>query len=173
MIRDVEPDTFELILNYIYLGKIILSTVNIEWILSAAHLLCLDDLKRGCVDFLLKTLDSVNCLRYWRWAREYEIPSLSEACRNRSCQNFDLVTSVPDLPEAPEIVIRELLMDDNLFVHSEVDVAKMTLRWIEGQGRTEASTFVDLFKQIRWNSVGGMYVRKRLLDHPMQVIFDH
>jgi len=62
-VKEVEPEEFECVLDYIYLGRATLNTNNVERILCAAHRFQLDDLKRGCIDFLLLSLNPDNCLK--------------------------------------------------------------------------------------------------------------
>lgn len=56
MIAQVEPEEFEAILSYIYQGRVILSTENVYKMMTAAHLLYLDDLERGCLSFISRYL---------------------------------------------------------------------------------------------------------------------
>lgn len=169
-IKEIEPEEFDGILDYIYKGKIILTTLNVERVLNAAHRLLLEDLKRGCVNFLLKTLEPDNCLRYWRWAYTNDLPRLWEACRTLTERDFYRVTSSPDLLEIPPAIIQTILKDEDLDIYTEIDVAEIALRWMEWQSRKEGGYDLQLFQLIRWGGVSDTYIRRRLLDDPKVMI---
>jgi len=85
---------------------------------------------------------------------------LKHACKRIIEEEFYRVTASPDLIDTPPEIIREILDDDALDIHSEVDICEMLMRWLATRGNSQLPPQpvkdVDpepLLKLIRWSGV--------------------
>jgi hypothetical protein len=62
VIGGVCASSMELVLDYIYCGKVELTTENVQSLLSAANLFQLKGLRDGCADFMERKIEIDNCI---------------------------------------------------------------------------------------------------------------
>jgi len=147
-----------------YTGEVLVSTSNIESLLSAADILLMDDLKQVCFRVMDDSLNIENASMFWRLANKYKQPCLALKCR----RDFLKLNSVSSLMNAPENIMQVILGDDNLEVKSEVEVCEMLLKWLQVQ--TDASNEVhpdQLLPLIRWSGINVDYFQAKLLQDPL------
>ncbi|KAK8720664.1 hypothetical protein OTU49_013175 [Cherax quadricarinatus] len=85
---DITCKTFELILDFIYTGRVILDNDNIQDILQASDLLLMTDLKELCIKFLMARIDVDNCLGILQFAQQFSCPRLVHFAQDFICQHF-------------------------------------------------------------------------------------
>lgn len=61
-IKQIDSTILQLLIDFIYSGKIIVTKKNVQVLLSAANHLQLNDVSEACSEFLQKQLHSTNCL---------------------------------------------------------------------------------------------------------------
>ncbi|ELT95660.1 hypothetical protein CAPTEDRAFT_34919, partial [Capitella teleta] len=72
----ISPNTGELLVDYLYTGRIEISTQNAQDLLAASDMLLLGDLKQKIEEFLVSHTDSENCVSMLNLARFYDMELL-------------------------------------------------------------------------------------------------
>ena len=74
VIKDIEPKSMKIILDFVYTGgkEINIEEDNVQSLLHASNLLQFSDIKLLCVEFLLKHLETSNCLQLLELAELYD-----------------------------------------------------------------------------------------------------
>ena len=94
VIKDIEPESMRIVLDYVYSGgkEIKIEEDNVQSLLQASNLLQFGDIKLLCAEFLLKHLETTNCLQFLEMA-ESQWTSLLENI-SLKFQNFMLLLEV-------------------------------------------------------------------------------
>ncbi|XP_063436923.1 BTB/POZ domain-containing protein 2-like [Mytilus trossulus] len=132
-IPDIDTNTFDLILEYIYTDSSSnISHENVENVLYAAEKYMLTNLKKACETFLKKSLSSDVAAKYLDTAYQYHMDELKKLCvsylkeNTRNCLQSDYAAKLPT--ECIEII----LMSDYLTC-SETELCMFFMRWMEMQ----------------------------------------
>jgi speckle-type POZ protein len=82
LIDDIEPETFRLLLGYLYTGKFpdVNDALKIEQLLSAAEMYQIEGLKEHCEEYLKPRVTLENVIRLLVVAHLYLAPKLMETC---------------------------------------------------------------------------------------------
>jgi len=165
-LENIKPDQFQDILQFMYTGEVLVSTNNIESLLSAADILEMNDFKKALIRFLYNSLNADTALLYWRLAIKYREKQLASNCQIQVIRDFKKLNSVSSLKNLSEEMLKVILSANNLEVKSEVEVCAMLLKWLEVQ--TEAGHEVhpdQLLPLIRWDGINVDYVKSKLLEN--------
>ncbi len=110
-IRDMEPQVFRKILDYLFRGRVSLSTVEDAWrVKSAGARFQLKDLEDLCTKFLKYRLDSSNLITFLKSSTKYEAQDLKDAVLARFSREANSVLAqdaVLDLSESELISLLE------------------------------------------------------------------
>ena len=71
-IKEMDPNTLSLVLDYIYNGEVELSIGNVQNVLSAANLFQVLPLRDGCAAFMLQHISVANCIGIYFFAKAHE-----------------------------------------------------------------------------------------------------
>jgi len=142
-----------------YTGEVLVSTNNIESLISAAAILEMNDLKTICFCFLEDILSKDDARKYLnnRHSR------LVQKYQNHALGDLTELMLSPRLLSTSEALMKVILSADNLEVKSEVEVCEVLMKWLEVQ--TEAGQEVhsdQLLPLIRWSGVSVNYVKSKL-----------
>ncbi|XP_069181358.1 gigaxonin isoform X2 [Procambarus clarkii] len=129
---DIACKTFELILDFIYTGRVILDNDNIQDILQASDLLLMTDLKELCIRFLMARIDVDNCLGILQFAQQFSCPRLVRFAQDFICQHFKhrQIVRTDEFRNLSEERLKDLLSQDGLTVKSEVDILTALVVWL-------------------------------------------
>ncbi|XP_052097603.1 BTB/POZ domain-containing protein 2-like [Mytilus californianus] len=131
-IPDIEENTFNVILVYIYTDKIEVSSSNLTELLYASDKYMLTKLKRECEKTLKRTATSHHAARALQTAYKYHLPDLLQ----ESLQHMKLNTKECLLSEhalsLPKECIDMILKSDYLYC-TETDICQFLLKWVKYQ----------------------------------------
>lgn len=149
VLRDIEPQAFEAILNMIYDGKIMITVGTVQDILCAASIFQLDHLKQACSEFLTKQLSPHNCLGIKGFAESHGCYELMELARRHSLSRFTEVSSSEEFLILDIEQVADLLSHDNLRVNSEEEVFDAAVGWIHYCSEGRAKHMAHLLRLVR------------------------
>ncbi|XP_077990257.1 kelch-like protein 12 [Glandiceps talaboti] len=159
-IRGVDPAAMDLLLDFMYTGKIEITVENVQGVLAGASMLNLSSLRNVCCSFLQSQLDVSNCLGIHSFADIYSCKDLESTARRFIYQHFLEVIKTEEFFLMSEHKMTELLKSDKLQVTREEEVYEATMKWIRYD-------FVNR-KHVAYNLL--QYIRLALLD--MQYLKD-
>jgi len=113
-INEMEASTLRLVLNYVYTGKVELSTDNVQNVLSAANLFQMIALRDGCASFMMHHISIDNCVGVYFFARAHECHDLAESARQLINAEFELVCYKPEFLSLPADKLIDIISDDEV-----------------------------------------------------------
>ena len=127
--KDMAADTFELVMEYIYTGKDVVTQDNVIKLLKASSLLQIRTLCEKCEEILVPYLDQENCIDIWRLSLIHSWEKVKIGAFKIILKSFmDLVKQDAFMRLDPYEVI-QIVKDDALNVPSEEDVVESVLKW--------------------------------------------
>lgn len=95
-LRDLDAETFEDMLQFLYCGQDVVNVTNAEKLFHAASLLQIECLQERCEDFLITGVTSENCVGIWRIARSHNCSNLKQKSWEAMVDNFQYVVHSDD-----------------------------------------------------------------------------
>ena len=149
----VYSEVMEVILEYIYTGKINLTEENAEVILTASDYFVVEGLQDVVVDFLQEHLNVVSCCSVLSLADDYSLQVLKSSCNRFISNNFAEATKSQAFFCLPMKLLKELISRNDLVLASEKDIFCAVVRWVNHNFENRASHFADLFSCIRLQDI--------------------
>ncbi|OPL21749.1 hypothetical protein AM593_02244, partial [Mytilus galloprovincialis] len=131
-IPDIEENTFNDILVYIYTDKIAVTNSNVTELLYASDKYMLSKVKRECEKTLKKTATSKHAAKTLQTAYKYHLPELLQ----ESLQHIELNTKACLLSEHVLLLPKEcvdIILKSDYLSCSETDVCQFFLKWTKSQ----------------------------------------
>ncbi|XP_033726029.1 kelch-like protein 6 isoform X1 [Pecten maximus] len=146
---DMNEDQFEMVLGYMYSGKINLVTENAMDILDIASILQIKSLQRICEEFLLPHLTKENCIKIWKISVLHSCDVLSEKSFQMMVKNFQDICKAEEFNELEAKELATILKEDDLNVESEDKLCDIVLKWIKKDKDVRTKDVGLLFENIR------------------------
>nr|XP_033803311.1 kelch repeat and BTB domain-containing protein 7-like [Geotrypetes seraphini] len=148
-LHNMDVASMALIIEYCYTGRVAVSEANVQRLYAAADMLQLDYLRRACVDFLARHLESTNCAGILRLAEAFGDVDLLGRALAFAARHFQELGD--GLCELSLTQMKKLLLSDKLDVDSEQRVFAAAVRWIEAQLEDRAPLAQELLQCVRWH----------------------
>lgn len=149
VLKDIEPEAFEAILDMMYDGKITITVDTVQSILCAASIFQIDHLRQACSDFMTKQLSPLNCLGIKAFAEAHGCYELMELARRHSLSRFAEVSSSEEFLVLNLDQVTDLLSRNNLRVNSEEEVFDAAVGWINYDIESRAKCMSQLLRLVR------------------------
>lgn len=141
-IRDVQPEAFKALLEYIYTDKVDLGR-HLSDHTSAFELACelcycakkymLPSLVEECTTFLRADLSPKKACRTYEFAKLFEEPVLMEKCLQIICTETNKVLKEPSWEEVELGTLITVLEQEDLQISSEVELFTAVERWAKAE----------------------------------------
>ena len=125
-------EAMELILDYMYTGKICINADNVESILRGADPFLMSTLKDHCHKFLWQNMDASNCMVVRNLADLYRFDKLHQRATQFIRNQFMHVLqhSMEDIVRLAFDDVMEWITDDKIRVEKEENIYDMVVRWV-------------------------------------------
>ncbi|KAM5165468.1 kelch-like protein 6 [Mantella aurantiaca] len=130
IIKGVDAETMEIILDYAYTSKMVITKQNVQKILEAASLFQFLRMVDACSSFLTEALHPENCVGILRLADAHCLESLKLQVQNYIIQNFSQVVNHEEFLELPFDILNHILRSDELNVTEESQVFETVINWV-------------------------------------------
>ncbi|XP_019616369.1 PREDICTED: kelch-like protein 18 [Branchiostoma belcheri] len=137
------------ILEYVYSGKVCLSTANTLDILSAANLFQMPELCHACCLYISQHLTTESCLDVFILAKLYEYTDLRDSALIFIGEYFLDISSSDSFLSLPTKAVVDILSSNGLWVLQEEQVLEAALRWLKHLKEREDVAF-EVLKNIRY-----------------------
>ncbi|ETE64125.1 Kelch-like protein 2, partial [Ophiophagus hannah] len=139
-IKEIDGWTLKMLIEYIYTGEITVSEENVQVLLPAASLLQLQDVKKGCCDFLETQLHPINCLE----------------------QHFTEVVLGEEFLSLGVEQVCSLISSDKLTVASEEKVFEAVIAWVNYDKDVRQELMARLMEHVRLPLLSKEYLVQRV-----------
>ena len=167
-LQNIDCETFETILRFMYTGCATINTDNVESLLEATVMLQVKCLQEQCEAFLKKNIKPENCLGIWRLASGLNCEKLAKKSWTYILEFF---SSVSELEEFGHLSLDDLIAiinDNDLNTSSEEAVCEAVIRWVEADSSNRQTDLKKLFQYIRFPMIGCEYIQN-LSQHALVV----
>uniref|UniRef100_A0A915DLZ9 BTB domain-containing protein n=1 Tax=Ditylenchus dipsaci TaxID=166011 RepID=A0A915DLZ9_9BILA len=130
-LSQVDAETMETILNFVYTGKIKFSSRNLEKILRAADYFQLSIISDRCADLLKSRINSANVLNIRRFAILHNSPQAVAVADRYIQKHFTEVSAGEEFINLDFATLVQVLSWDQLHVDSEEQIFEAAARWME------------------------------------------
>ncbi|POI24682.1 hypothetical protein CIB84_011568, partial [Bambusicola thoracicus] len=130
ILKGVDAETMNILLDYTYTSKMLITKQNVQKVLEAASLFQFLRMVDACASFLTEALQPDNCVGILRLADAHSLHSLKQQVQNYIIQNFTQVLSYEEFLELPADVLCSTLKSDDLYVTEEAQVFETVMNWV-------------------------------------------
>lgn len=170
-IEGLSAQSMELILDYLYQGKIEITEQNVEDILVASRMFLLEALSEACCKYLQVRININNCWGIRHMADKYSLNDLFVKAHTFIEDNFAEAKASMEFLALPLSYLMELMNDDELNIRED-ELATAVLRWIEHDTNRKCHLEV-LFKQLRLKYISQEYLEKLVRENRLVLSNDY
>ncbi|XP_016658378.1 ring canal kelch homolog isoform X2 [Acyrthosiphon pisum] len=165
--RQLNSTCLQLLVNFIYSGKIVITEKNVQDLLSAANLLQLQEVKDACCDFLETQLCSTNCIGINKIADLHSCMKLLTNSELYIRQHFSEVVDGEEFLSLSSEEVIKLISSDKLIVPTEEKVYECVIRWVKHELGTRKCILPQLMEHVRLSLASKHYVLKKVVEEPL------
>lgn len=129
--NEVSPWTLKRVIDYVYSGKIEITTANAQDLLAAACLFQYPAIVTACEKFLERQLHHSNCLGIEMFAHLHLCTELQAKAHQFALENFTSVVESEEFLELSFDKLREYISSDLIDVRTEETVFNAVMRWVK------------------------------------------
>uniref|UniRef100_A0A8C4QMH2 BTB domain-containing protein n=1 Tax=Eptatretus burgeri TaxID=7764 RepID=A0A8C4QMH2_EPTBU len=148
-INDVNAGALELLLNFVYTGRIQISVENVQSLLETSSLFQLQSVLDASTRFLEGQLDVENVLGIHRFSIAHSLAGLTAQSRSFALDTFPAVSMQQEFLELQLNELQELLSSDDLHVESEEVVFEALMRWVHCAPKTRITHLSTVLATVR------------------------
>ncbi|CAH6823832.1 Kbtbd6 [Phodopus roborovskii] len=154
-IHDVDAESFEVLVDYCYTGRVSLSEANVQRLYAASDMLQLEYVREACASFLARRLDLTNCTAILKFADAFDHHKLRSQAQSFIAHNFKQLSKMGSIREETlaDLTLAQLLAVlrlDSLNVDSEKTVCHVAVQWLEAAPKERGPSAAEVFKCVRW-----------------------
>uniref|UniRef100_A0A2K6S2V4 Kelch repeat and BTB domain containing 6 n=1 Tax=Saimiri boliviensis boliviensis TaxID=39432 RepID=A0A2K6S2V4_SAIBB len=154
-IHDVDAESFEVLVDYCYTGRVSLSEANVQRLYAASDMLQLEYVREACASFLARRLELTNCTAILKFADAFGHRKLRSQAQSYIAHNFKQLSHMGSIREETlaDLTLAQLLAVlrlDNLDVESEQTVCHVAVQWLEAAPKERGPSAAEVFKCVRW-----------------------
>ncbi|XP_001381548.2 kelch repeat and BTB domain-containing protein 3 [Monodelphis domestica] len=166
-ISNLSPKAVKAFLDYAYTGKTEITDDNVEMFFQLSSFLQVSFLSKACSDFLIKSIDLVNCLQLLSISDSYGASHLFDHALKFVQHHFSLLLKSTDFLEINFGVLQKCLEADELNVPEEESVLKAVLNWTKHNLESRQKYLAHLMKKVRLHQLSEETLQDCLLseDH--------
>lgn len=97
--RAWSAESFEVLVDYCYTGRVSLSESNVERLYAASDMLQLEYMREACASFLARRLDLANCTAIFKFADALAIAEMRSQAQSFIAHNFKHLSQMSPIRE--------------------------------------------------------------------------
>ncbi|OCT93210.1 kelch repeat and BTB domain-containing protein 3 [Xenopus laevis] len=163
-ISNLSSNAVAAFLDYAYTGKAEISDENVDMLFQMSSFLQVPLLSKACSDFLIKIIDTNNCLQLLSISESYGSIRLFDHALEFSLQHFSLLTQSMDFLELNIGVLEKCLEDDLLNVPEEESALVAVLAWTKHSLDERERFFPRLLRTVRLHQLPQSTLQKVLIS---------
>jgi hypothetical protein len=184
-IREVSADAFRKLIEYVYTGRILLTSDDVMAVLAVSNRFDVPEVKSHCEAYIEESIDKDNVCSLLEAAKLHDSEELRRRCEDVLLDAASEVLATDEIFHIKESTWLELLQNDRLAA-DEIDIFRALIRWGKhvAQGRSLEDVLAKLLPHVRYvliqpkqlrNYVAELHVvpEKLLLDAALYLLAPH
>ncbi|XP_060872578.1 ring canal kelch homolog [Metopolophium dirhodum] len=167
VIGELDSTTLQLLVEFVYSGKIVVTERNVQDLLPAANLLLLNDVNEACCEFLQEQLHPTNCLGIKAFANLHCCSKLLTSSVLYIQQNFSRVVEGDEFLSLSSEEVVMLISSDELAVPSEGKVVECVIRWVKYDLDSRKCNLPQLMEHVRLPLASKNYIDSKVVKEPL------
>lgn len=167
---EISPWTFKRIIDYVYTGRLEISTDNAQEMLATACMFQYPAIVDACCKFLTRQLHPANCLNIQLFAQMHSCKELEDNATKYALENF---SSLVQFDEFLNVSLEKLLWfvsSDLIEIRNEETVYNAVMRWIKYDIEDRKKYLLQLLQEVRLpviniNNLRSMEQESLILDN--------
>ncbi|KAM6070603.1 kelch-like protein 23 isoform 2-T2 [Chlamydotis macqueenii] len=151
----------EALVNYAYTSQIQITKRNVQSLLQAADLLQFVSVKKACEQFLVRHLDTDNCIGMHSFAEYHDCPELEKESRRILLGQFEEVWKQEEFLDIGKEKLSYILSRENLNVWKEEAAIEAVVKWVAHNVEERIEDIYELLSCIKVE-LDNMYLRSAL-----------
>lgn len=153
------PWTFKRIIDYVYTGKLEISTDNAQEMLAAGCQFQYPAIVEACCHFLQSQLHPSNCLGIQYFAQVHSCMKLEEAATKFALENFSSLVLYDEFLDLTIEKIMWFISSDLIEVRDEETVYNAVIRWIKFDLDERKQYLLQMLQEVRLPVININYLR--------------
>uniref|UniRef100_A0A8D2DJU5 Kelch repeat and BTB domain containing 3 n=1 Tax=Sciurus vulgaris TaxID=55149 RepID=A0A8D2DJU5_SCIVU len=163
-ITNLSSKAVKAFLDYAYTGKTKITDDNVEMFFQLSSFLQVSFLSKACSDFLIKSINLVNCLHLLSISDSYGSTRLFDHALYFVQHHFSLLFKSSDFLEMNFGILQKCLESDELNVPEEETVLKVVLSWTKHNLESRQKHLPHLIKKVRLHQLSEDTLQDCLLN---------
>ncbi|GAB0191570.1 kelch-like protein 23 [Grus japonensis] len=151
----------EALVNYAYTSQIQITKRNVQSLLQAADLLQFVSVKKACEQFLVRHLDTDNCIGMHSFAEYHDCSELEKESRRILLWQFEEVWKQEEFLDIGKEKLSYILSRENLNVWKEEAAVEAVVKWVAHNVEERIEDIYELLSSIKVD-LDNMYLRSAL-----------
>ncbi|XP_078593093.1 kelch-like protein 24a [Branchiostoma floridae x Branchiostoma japonicum] len=148
-IHGVSPDTFQLLVDYMYMSKVTITEGNAVELLEGANFFRIQPVRDACVTFISNNLSAKDCLQMLHLGNMLSCPDLEKKARSFALKEFETVSKTPEFLSLTKDQLKTLISSDDLNA-SEETVYTAVMAWIDHDHEQRKEEMRELMELVRF-----------------------
>ncbi|XP_016662464.2 kelch-like protein 3 [Acyrthosiphon pisum] len=167
-IRQLDYSALQLLIDFVYSGKISITEKNVHILLSASNLLQLQEVKNACCDFLQAQICPTNVIGIITLADLHSCTKLLTSSELYFQQHFSDVIEGGEFPCLSSEQVVKLISSDELTAPSEEKIFESVIRWVKQYLDSTKQILPQLMEEhVRLPLISKDYILKNVVDDPL------
>ena len=165
VIKAIEPESMRIILDFVYTGgkEIKIEEDNVQSLFQASNLLQFSDIKLLCAEFLLKHLETSNCLQFLELAEMHDCQNMFKSVDKFIGKHFNEISKLHAASVGKETMIK-LLKNEEIFT-SEIEVFNALKMWVEINPKERKEHLPELLELVRLKVISRRMLNSSVLPY--------
>ncbi|XP_029348372.1 kelch-like protein 2 isoform X3 [Acyrthosiphon pisum] len=167
VMKKLDFTALQLLVDFIYSGKISVTEESAQALLQAANLLQLEEVKEACCHFLQTQLCTTNCIGIYAIADLHSCTKLLASSELYIQQHFSEVFGDDEFLSLSSEQVVKFISSDKLIVPSEEKVFECVIRWVSHESGLRKCSLSQLMEHVRLPLTSKNYILKTVVEEPL------
>ncbi|XP_076807802.1 kelch-like protein 25 [Clavelina lepadiformis] len=164
VMNEITKTSMKLIIEFIYTGNIKINKGNVRDLLSAADMLCINDVKIFCVEFLEMSITMDTCFTILSLADLYRSEKLQTRVKSFLEENINDVVLSQDFMSLDLNKMKSVFTDNQV---PELTLYKAYLEWTKHDVENRRCHFSDLFAKVYLPAISTEYLENEMSNESL------